>query len=129
MCMRNHSCILDPSYPSIDKTNFQENECKRLYEDVKEEIPNNSPKPLGRVVDLRMFIDSEHATDETTGRSRTGYFINMNLALVNWLSKKKVTIETYVFGAKFVAMNQGMEPVCGLWYKIRIYRQDKLPGK
>ena len=67
-----------------------------------------------------MFVESDHATDETTRRSRTGYFIYMNLALVNWLSKKQATIETSVFGAKFVAMKQGMEAVCGLRYKLRM---------
>ena len=81
--------VFDPTYPSIDKTNFQEYEWKRLYVDVKEVIPNNCPKPLGREVDLRMFVDSYHATNETTGRSRTCYFIYMNLALVNWLPRSK----------------------------------------
>ena len=60
------------TYPSIDKTKFQEHEWKRLYRDVKEEIPNNCPKPLGREVDHCMFVDSDHATDETTMWSRTG---------------------------------------------------------
>ena len=39
---RHNSCmVFDPKYPSIDKTNFQEHEWKRLYGDVKEAIPNN----------------------------------------------------------------------------------------
>ena len=112
--------VFDPAYPSIDKTNFQEHEWKRLYRDVNEAIPSNCPKPLGREVDLRMFMDSYHATDETTRRSRTGYFIYVNLTLVKWLSKKQATIETSVFGAEFVAMKQGMEYVRGLRYKLRM---------
>ena len=67
-----------------------------------------------------MFVDSDHATCETTRRSRTDYFIYVNLALVNWLSKKQATIETSVFGAKFVAMKKGMEAVRGLRYKLRM---------
>ena len=43
----NSRMVFDPTYPSIDKTNFQEHEWKRLYGDVKEAIPNNCPKPLG----------------------------------------------------------------------------------
>ena len=112
--------VFDPTYPSIDKTNFQEHEWKRLYGDVKEAIPSNCPKPLGREVDLRMFVESDHATDETTRRSRTGYFIYVNSVLVNWLSKKQERIETSVFGAEFVAIKQGMEAVCGLIYKLRM---------
>ena len=118
---RHNSCmVFDLTYPSIDKTNFQEHEWKRLYGDVKEAIPSNCPKPLGREVDLRMFMDSYHATDETTRRSRTGYFIYVYLALVKWLSKKQATIETSVFGADFVAMKQGMEDLRGLRYKLRM---------
>ena len=94
--------VFDPAYLSIDKTNFQEHEWKRLYGDAKEMIPSNCTKPLGREVDLRMFVDSDHATDETKRRSRTGYFIYVNSALVNWLSKKQATIENSVFGAEFV---------------------------
>ena len=112
--------VFDPAYPSIDRTNFQEHDWKRSYGDVKESIPSNCPKPLGREVDLRMFMDSDHATDETTRRSRTGYFIYVNLALVNWLSKKQARIETSVFGAEFVAMKQGMEAMRGLCYKLRM---------
>ena len=82
----------------FDKTNFQEHEWKRLYGDVKEAIPSKCPKTLGREVDLCMFDNSDHATDETTRRSRTGYFIYVNSALVNWLSNKQAAIETYVFG-------------------------------
>ena len=67
-----------------------------------------------------MFDDSDHATDETTRRSRTGYFIYVNSELVNWLSKKQATIATSVFGAEFVAMKQGMEAVRGLSYKLRM---------
>ena len=112
--------VFDPTYPSIDKTKFQEHEWNRLYGDVQEAIPNNCPKPLGREVYLHMFIESGHVTDETTRKSRTGYFIYMNSALVNWISKKQATIETSVFGAEFVAMKQRMEAVRVLRYKLRI---------
>ena len=44
----NSRMVFDPSYPSIEKTNLQEHERKRLYEDVKEAIPSNCPKPLVR---------------------------------------------------------------------------------
>ena len=91
-----------------------------MYGDVKEAIPDNCIKPLVREVDLRMFVDSDHATDETTRWSRTGYFIYMNSELVNWLYKNQLTIETSVFEAEFVSMKQGMEAVCGIRYKLRM---------
>ena len=37
-----------------------------------------------------------------------------------WKSKKQPTIETSVFGAKFVAMKHGMETLKGLRYKLHM---------
>jgi hypothetical protein len=34
--------------------------------------------------------------------------------LIDWVSKKQATIETSVFGAKFVAMKHGIETLQGL---------------
>ena len=65
-----------------------------------------------------MFIDSNHAGDRLTRRSRSGYFIFLNLALISWLSKKQATIESSVFGAEFVAMKLGIETLQGLRYKL-----------
>ena len=44
----------------------------------------------------------------------------MNMALIQWLSKKQPTIETSVFGAEFVVMKHGMETLRGLRYKLRM---------
>ena len=51
-----------------------------------------------------------------------GFIIYLNMVPITWFSKKQQsTIETSVFGAKFVAMKQGMEPlVRGIPYKIRM---------
>ncbi len=49
---------------------------------------------------------------------RTGFFVFMNTALVQWFSKQQATIETSVFGAEFVAMKIGMESLRGLRYKL-----------
>ena len=62
------------------------------------------PEPLGQEVDLRMFVDSDHAGDKKTRRSRTGFLIFCNMALINWVSKKQPTIESSVFYAEFVAL-------------------------
>ena len=80
----------------------------------------DAPEPRGKEVDLRLYVDSDHAGDKLHRRSRTGYFIFLNSALVNWLSKKQATIETSVFGAEFVAMKHGVEALRGLRYKLRM---------
>ena len=67
-----------------------------------------------------MYVDSNHAGEKRTRRSCTGFFVFINSALVQWLSKKQATIETSVFGAEFVAMIIGMELLRGLQYKLRM---------
>lgn len=110
----NARIVFDPSYPDIDLSKFQEHDWKRFYGDVKEAIPMDMPEPRGKEVDLRLFVDSDHANDKSARRSRSGFFIFLNSALIMWLSKKQATIETSVFGAEFVAMKQGMETLRGL---------------
>ena len=92
-----------------------------MYGDVKEAIPPNAPTPRGKDVDLRLYVDSDHAGDKALQRSRTGYLIYFNRALIAWFSKKQPAIETSVFGAEFVAMKQGMEAFLrGLRYKLQM---------
>ena len=116
----NSRMVFDPTYPDIDQSNFQTHDWTRLYGDVKEIKPANAPVPLGKDVDLRMFVDSDHAGDKLTRRSRTGFFIFLNSAPITWLSKRQPTVETAVFGAEFVAMKQGVEALRGIRYKLRM---------
>jgi hypothetical protein len=67
-----------------------------------------------------MYVDSDHAGEKKTRRSRTGFFVFINGALIQWLSEKQATIETSVFGAEFVAMKIGMESLRGLQYEQRM---------
>ncbi len=76
------------------------------------------PPSFGKDVDLRVMVDSDHAGEKRTRRSRTGFIIFCNLAPIIWLSKQQVTIETSVFGAEFVAMKHGIKTLRGLSYKI-----------
>lgn len=78
------------------------------------------PSPRAKEIDVCLFVDSDHACDHLARGSRTGYFIYLNMAPLAWLSKKQGTVETSVFGAKFVAMKVGMEALRGLRYKLRM---------
>ena len=112
--------VFDPTYPDIDMSNFPSHDWKDFYGDVKEALPTNAPKPRGKEVDLRLYVDSDHANDQRTRRSRTGFFIFLNSVPIVWISKKQPTVETSVFGAEFVAMKHGMETLRGLRYKLRM---------
>jgi hypothetical protein len=116
----NARLVLDPTYPEIDQDDFLRRDWDYFYGDVKEELPPDMPKPLGREVDLRLYVDSSHASDKSNRRSRTGFFVFLNSALIQWCSKKQPTIETSVFGAEFVAMKHGIETVRGIRYKLRM---------
>jgi hypothetical protein len=91
-----------------------------FYGNVEEAIPPNMPPPLGKDVDLCMMVDSDHAGEKRTRRSRNGFIIFCNLAPIILLSKQQTTIETSVFGAEFVAMKHGIKTLRGLRYKIRM---------
>ena len=116
----NARIVFDPSYPVIDMSAFKDCDWKAFYGDVGKPIPPNAPEPCGKEVDLRLFVDSDHAGDKRTRRSRTGFLIYLNSAPITWFSKKQSTIETSVFGAEFVAMKQGMETLRGIRYKLRM---------
>jgi hypothetical protein len=69
---------------------------------------------------LRLFVDSDHAGEQFTRRSRTGCVIYLNMAPIVWFSKRQPTVESSVFGAEFVAMKNGIETCRGLRYKLRM---------
>ena len=116
----NTRLIFDPTYPIINEDDFPQFDWTTFYGDVTEAVPTDMPKPLGKEVDIRMMVDSDHAGDKRTRRSRTGFLIYCNMALIVWLSKRQPTIETSVFGAEFVAMKHGIETLRGLRYKLRM---------
>ena len=117
----NSRLFFDPTYPTIDFDSFNDSaEWKEFYGDVTEPVPANAPDPRGRPVDLHMWVDSDHVGDKETRRSRTGYFIFLNNALIDWLSKKQATIEGSEFGAEFVAMKTGVEAFKGIFYQLRM---------
>jgi hypothetical protein len=79
----NHNArvVLDPTIPEIDESNFPEHDCSDIYGDVKEAIPPDAPGPRGRSVNIRAFVDSDHANDKVTRRSRTGSISSLTLPL------------------------------------------------
>ena len=69
---------------------------------------------------MMCYVDSDHAGDSVTRRSRTGFVVFLQSAPIYWLSKKQTSIETSSFGLEFVAMKQCTEYVRGLRYRLRM---------
>ena len=119
----NSRIIFDPAKPDMSDCDFKEyssTEWGAEYDGAKEQIPVDAPKALGKSVLLRMFVDSDHAGDKVSRRSRTGFVIFINGGIIDWLSKKQSTIETSVFGAEFCALKHGIENLRGIRYKLRM---------
>ena len=102
-------------------SSFKECDWRKFYGDVKEPVPPNMPDPRGKEIEIRLYVDSDHAGDQLVRRSRTGFYVFLNSALpLIWFSKQQPTAETSVFGAEFVTMKNGMETVRGLRFKLWI---------
>lgn len=117
---KNALMIFDPTYPEIDQANFPRRDWNNFYGKVTEELPPVMPKPLGKEVILRLYVDADYAGDGMSRRSRTGFIVYMNRAPILWYSKRQTRIENSVFGSEFVAMRTGLETVQGLRYKLRM---------
>ena len=72
------------------------------------------PDPRGLGMNMRVYVDSDHAGDTVTLRSITGFNIFLNSASIYWSSKKQTSCETSSFGSEFCAMKQATEYVRGL---------------
>ena len=56
---------LDPPYPEIGN-DFIGCDWKNYYGNVEEVLPPDAPPPRGKDVDLRMYVDSDHAGEKKT---------------------------------------------------------------
>jgi len=63
--------VFDPTYPDIDQTKFQSHDWKHFYGELEEPVPLGMPPPRGKEVDLVAYVESDHAGDKATRRSRT----------------------------------------------------------
>ena len=69
---------------------------------------------------MQAFVDSDHAGDQVTSRSRTGFIVFLNSAPIYWNQKKQGSCETSTYGSEMVEMKQAFEFVRGLRYKLCI---------
>ena len=92
----------------------------------KEIIPPNAPPGRGAGFIFRAKVDADHATDTVTRRSRSGFVVYLNNALMYWFSKKQTSVESSSFGSEFCAMKLCCEYLRGLRYKLRMMG---IPGR
>ena len=75
----NTELVFDPSDPYIDPNQFPRQDwSSTVYAvdgELEEKIPDNLPTPHGKEFVMRVFVDSDHAGDSVTRRSRTDYLV------------------------------------------------------
>jgi hypothetical protein len=122
-CHHNAEMVFDPSDPAVDEGQFERRDWTSTefgHVDGKELLPPEMPEPRGRGFVMRAKVDADHASDTVTRRSRTGFLVYLNCALIYWLSKKQNSVESSSFGSEFIAMKQCCEYLRGLRYKLRM---------
>ena len=119
----NTEMVFDPSDPLIDESKYERKDwASSEFGHVfgVNEYPQNMPEPRGLGFTIKAKVDADHASDSVTRRSRTGFLVYINSALVYWFSKKQTSIESSSFGSEFTAMKQCCEYLRGLVYKLRM---------
>ena len=57
----NSIMVSDPTYPAINMNDLKEYKWKGFYGGLIEAIPPNAPEESRKEVDLRGYVDSDHA--------------------------------------------------------------------
>jgi len=79
----NAEMIFDLTPIEPDKTLFERQDWSYSaygYESLKEELPSHMPVPHGQLMMMRVFVDADHAGDQVTRQSRTGFIVFLNNA-------------------------------------------------
>jgi hypothetical protein len=107
----------EPDYSDMSPTEYDWS--RSVYGNVKEELPRDAPKPLGKPVVLTSYVDANLYHDMTTGRSVTGVLHFINQTPIEWYSKKQATVETATYGSEFVAAKTACQQIVGMRTSLR----------
>ena len=67
---------INPQHPVYNEDQFlPDSDWHDFYRDAKEQMPDDSPKPRGRMVSMHCFVDADHASNRATRRSQTSILI------------------------------------------------------
>ena len=72
-----------------------------FYPDAELLLVPNMPKPRGCSVNIRTYVDADHAGNVATKRSQTETFIYLNNLLIIWFSRWQNTVNLQVLDPRF----------------------------
>ena len=106
---------------------FQDNPgLYEFYGDVEEELLLDDPVPIGKGVQVTMWVDADHGNYLMTSHSHTGAIIFFNSELIVWYSKRQATNESSIFGSDMVALRTALDIMKILRYKPRMVGMELL---
>jgi hypothetical protein len=108
-----------PDYSNIPERVYDW--ARSVYGNVKEELPKDAPKPLGKEVVITTYVDANLMHDLITGRSITAILHFLNQTPVEWYTKRQATVENATFGSEFVAARTGVDQLIDLRYSLRYF--------
>jgi hypothetical protein len=106
--------------PDYSDLPIQEYDWERsVYGNVKEDMPEGAPEPLGKSVTTTHYVDANLFHCMLTGRSVTGILHLLNQCPIDWFSKKQATVETATYGSEYVAARTCVEQIMDLRTTLR----------
>jgi hypothetical protein len=63
-------------------------------------------------------VDADHAHDQLTRRSVTGFIVFANNNPIKWYSKRQNTVESSTYGAELVALRIAVKAIIEIRYKL-----------
>jgi hypothetical protein len=102
----------EPDFSDIPDPEY--NWAYTVYGKIKELLPKDAPKPLGKYVTLSHYVDANLMHDITSGKLVTGILHLVNKTPIDWYSKKQATVETTTYGSEFVAARVCVEQIIDL---------------
>ena len=107
----------EPDYSHLPKQEYEWT--STVYGNVKEEIPKDIPKPLGKRVITTSFLDANLLPNIVTGKSVRAVLHFVNTTPADWFSKRQATVETTRYGSEFVAAKTATEQIMDLGNTLR----------
>ena len=92
---------------------------KSVYGEVKELLPEDAPRSLGKEVVTISYHDANLYHNVITGRSVTGIIHFVNKTPIDWYSKKQSTVETATYGSEYVSAKTCVEQIMDLRNTLR----------
>ena len=106
--------------PNYSHLPVQEHNWSRtVFQNVKEEIPKDIPKPLGIRVLTTTFLDANLQHDIVTGKSVTAVSHFINTTPIDLYFRRQATVETAPYGSDFAAARTATEQIMDLRNTLR----------